>query len=422
MDGASCLGKQTDHLFCSEDGSLHIIDIPLSIALSQHLESNVQSLNKIASVSAPTEPYASTEPNSEKARANLLDRIDAETLERNERNAAFVCEGLHRIKELHSGPWLSARFLDPTITALNLPDSRNREDHTKQPRNSYRNDIAVTKARPQKILNLDHTIKDTAWMNSDLRRRIVYNPTNLATRVVAGEEHVHLNIPPCSAFYVGKIIPSSIGHFLESAKALYPEPSMTAAPGQFDIILMDPPWPNRSIARGRHYSVFDQRNHNQDTLAAINSMLPQMLAPNGVLAVWVTNKASTNQRVVQIFEENGIEMIEEWIWLKVTSNGEPVLPINGMYRQPWETCLVGRRNISSDDLGHEVKRKLIVACPELHSRKPWIGSMLAEVYGIQQPGELRKLEIFARCVTASWCAWGDEATKFNDNKWWQQSG
>jgi N6-adenosine-specific RNA methylase IME4 len=64
----------------------------------------------------------------------------------------------------------------------------------------------------------------------------------------------------------------------------------------------------------------------------------------------------------------GMRMTEEWVWAKVTAAGEPIGSLWGKWRRPWEVLVVARRkdNVPAG----EVKRRVLVAVPDLHSRKP----------------------------------------------------
>lgn len=185
----------------------------------------------------------------------------------------------------------------------------------------------------------------------------------------------------------------------------------------FDLILMDPPWPNRSVRRKRgSYTIAN----DLDEIRSILSLIPiaSHLTPKGLVAVWITNKASVLELLTSprgMFAEWGLELVDEWTWLKVTTAGEPVVDVNSAWRKPWERLLIAKRR------GAEMpklpsRRRVIVSVPDLHSRKPNLRSVFEDIL----PPGYRGLEIFARNLTAGWWSWGDEALKFQQPEHWAE--
>jgi N6-adenosine-specific RNA methylase IME4 len=113
-----------------------------------------------------------------------------------------------------------------------------------------------------------------------------------------------------------------------------------------------------------------------------------------------------------LFEEWGVQLVEEWIWLKVTSTGEPISELSSMWRKPYEILLVGRRTISRNG---DVKRRVLVGVPDLHSRKPNLKSIFEQV---MKKEKYEALEVFARNLTVGWWGWGDEVLKFQSEEYW----
>ena len=159
------------------------------------------------------------------------------------------------------------------------------------------------------------------------------------------------------------------------------------------------------------------------------------------VGVWVTNKAAFRYLLLSpcgIFDAWGIELVEEWVWVKTTIHGAPICALNSAWRKPYEILLVGKAKSSAsskhDDAdvgeadrgGGQVKRRVVFGVPDLHSRKPNLralfeGSM--EEMGIYGDGKgktkgYEALEVFARNCTAGWWSWGDEALKFQAQECW----
>lgn len=182
----------------------------------------------------------------------------------------------------------------------------------------------------------------------------------------------------------------------------------------FDLIVLDPPWPNRSARRKkRNYTVADSLSEIRETLSSIP--ITAHLAPDGLVAVWITNRTSVVDLLTGprgLFHEWGLELVGDWTWLKVTTSGEPILDLNSKWRKPWERILIVRRRGGHQKL--DCGSKVIVSVPDVHSRKPNLRGLFEAVL----PTGYRGLEVFARNLTAGWWAWGDEVLKFQRPENW----
>ena len=190
----------------------------------------------------------------------------------------------------------------------------------------------------------------------------------------------------------------------------------TAPPSGFDLIVMDPPWPNRSAKRKRDCY---QPVHDFAALRKLLSSIPvaSHLSPNGLVAIWVTNSAKAAELLTQpsrgIFDEWGIELVGEWTWLKVTSRGEPIVSLESGWRKPWERLLIARKRGGSKKR-EPLSSKVIVTVPDVHSRKPNLRCLFEELL----PPNYQALEVFARSLTAGWWSWGDEVLLFQHKDHW----
>ncbi|KAG8527438.1 uncharacterized protein KY384_007590 [Bacidia gigantensis] len=211
-----------------------------------------------------------------------------------------------------------------------------------------------------------------------------------------------------------------------AALQAYPDISKStgAGPGQFDLIVLDPPWPNRSVRRSGKYR---ETNPFDGPFNSLTTSLGRHIAPGGLVACWNTNKESVGNETLNLFAAWGLELIEEWAWLKVTINGQPVIDLSGFWRKPYELLLIGRRPLEA---GHETRqglrennnvvKRVVAAVPDLHSRKPNLKGVLRQTL-LENVSEYRALEIFARNLTADWWAWGDETLKYNNSHAWSQT-
>lgn len=158
----------------------------------------------------------------------------------------------------------------------------------------------------------------------------------------------------------------------------------------------------------------------------LQGMLGKHIAPDGLVACWITNKKRVRDGVLQVFQAWGVELVEEWAWLKTTIHGDPISPIDGIMRRPYEILLIGRSTSSAID-GFEdsesdkpTKKRLIVGVPDIHSRKPCLKALIEPM--MANRSDYRALEIFARNLTAGWWSWGDEVLKYNWEGYWMKAG
>lgn len=340
-------------LFENEDRSIVLIDVPASVEAAQLPSSKAKvggsGLKRLLSSTPLDKPFDTPEPKDGTA-SGLADSVsDLMT-------AAAAVNALEKLKKAYSGPWCLPRV-------VKSPGDEGREDSALQKRKREASDGG-----------------DAATENGKDERQALI---------------------PEDSFYLHGTISSERERFLGEAPS-------------FDLIVLDPPWPNRSARRKKgSYQVADSLEAVRETLSLIP--IAALLAPDGLVAVWITNKASVAQLLTGprgLLVEWGLELIDEWTWLKVTTSGEPIVDINSTWRKPYERILIGRR------LGGErtpsCRGKVMVSVPDLHSRKPNLRGLFEDVL----PPGYRGLEIFARNLTSGWWSWGDEVLKFQQPGHW----
>ena len=236
----------------------------------------------------------------------------------------------------------------------------------------------------------------------DLKRTAIFNPTCRSSAVILPDD-AYL-VPPSSCFILATI----------EAGLLAFEVAISIVSARFDLILMDPPWTNRSVRHSKTYLTAESQT--EDPFVQTLPIMRRHLDRNGTVAIWVTIKIAVRAQVERVLDAIDLHLCEEWIWTKITSQGEPVTTVNGVWRKPYETLLIFKHSKRPT----RPSRRFIFAVPDVHSRKPSLKQLFAEF----MPPQYRALELFARSLTAGWWSWGDEVLKFQHSKEWtkQQGG
>jgi N6-adenosine-specific RNA methylase IME4 len=302
----------------------------------------------------------------------------------------------------------------PPVTPFHLPEPRDGSDGSENASAAAQVTSLMTKATVERALDELKSAYSGPWC---LPRMLGAPPPRPAIRKIdqvaqanAGEDgsdRPDYFIPEAASYLLGSI-ETKRADFLASAPL-------------FDLIIIDPPWPNRSARRNKRNNGYRTAD-NIDEITSLLSLIPvaSNLAANGAVAVWVTN----NQAFVDllrcpggIFDRWGVNLVQESIWLKIAANGEPVFAVNSTWRKPWERLLIARPKRSQD------RRlpfpEIMVAVPDVHSRKPNLRFLFGEC-GL--PDVHGGLEVFARNLTAGWWSWGSEVLLFQTPEHWVNDG
>ncbi|CAL1532434.1 unnamed protein product [Lymnaea stagnalis] len=114
--------------------------------------------------------------------------------------------------------------------------------------------------------------------------------------------------------------------------------------GGYDLIVIDPPWTNKSVKRKKSYNMIDEEDLKQIPLQDLAKV-------NGLICVWVTNNESLLQFVKdELFPHWSVAWVANWIWIKVTRYGEPICQINTHHKKPYEQIIIGRVQSSKQNL------------------------------------------------------------------------
>jgi N6-adenosine-specific RNA methylase IME4 len=139
------------------------------------------------------------------------------------------------------------------------------------------------------------------------------------------------------------VIPPRSTFLLSNLCQITPLYNYTACNGKYDLIVIDPPWENRSAIRGRKYEWLPTER--------LPELSIQRLAAKGALvAVWVTNKRKLTMFIRQkLFPKWNICYQAEWHWLKFTTGGDLIHEMDSVHKKPYEVVVIGRYMETSSD-------------------------------------------------------------------------
>lgn len=418
--------RTTAILYQNTEKTITLLDIPTSISLAFRGTPTAPH-REIYSALPPQVPYPSTEPKSDRARANVMRIMGSSS----RFPTTLLRDALDEVKRNHGGPCCLPRRIAPFSVSTSCGRGGKRKfmdekgwggemepsiqiptDDGRWRRGETRNGRALSKTHREHFPDV-----------GAIARRLVHNPSSVPLPISIGTAVQTYSIPPQTAFYLTNIDKSSISDFSTAAQSSLSTPTASAGPGQFDFILLDPPWDNSSVKRAGRYNTIRQ---SQDPMLALQEPLGKHIAPGGLVACWITNKEHVRECALAAFDSWAVELVEEWAWLKTTVDGLPVTDLEGLWRKPYEILCLGRQVDFSFKSGdsttasrREVLKRIILAAPDLHSRKPCLKELVEPLMPI--PAEYRALEIFARSLTTGWWSWGNEAIKYNWDGYWHRN-
>ena len=388
-------------LYTKNDLSIVLVDLPASIEEAQGFEEG----KRLLSCEPLMEPFQTNEPMSAKASKTVQDQSGDH--EYHDDVADLIDQALHHLKA--SGAERQSYCLPRQEDPIGNTGEKRKHVDSDENANDVLASFPPINEHSEPSFN-DFFHNDTA------------SPYYMKIRDTNTTDEIDVLIPPFSAFLHSKC--QSTDLLRASAKKYSPGPSPQI--GRFDLIVLDPPWPNRSAKRKKSY----QQSYNMPAVKKLchNLQLDIHITPNGIIAIWVTNRQAIRNVVLGeggLFESWGVQLVEEWIWIKITESGEPMLPIRGQWRKPYEILLIGktpseRYSIQPPVLqpSHSVKKRVIAAVPDMHSRKPCLKAVFEKTVLEQNYAGYKALEIFARHLVRGWMSWGDEVWKFNDASQW----
>lgn len=365
-------------LYQNADQSVTLLDIPGSIEAAQGFEGDEQ--RRCLFSSPPTEkPYPKLTDKAAKLDTSSIQDLLLQ---------GYQHFALEEIRGAYGASWCLPR----TIRNEGIVDERKQ---------------CALNSREERVVSppdgRHYSAAQSPYLHAETACDVFYNWRGATHSLEMGSQETTVYVPPQTIFILGDI-ENTLPTFLATAP-------------RFDIVIMDPPWPNRSARRKKSYSI----SYNKRTISALLSSIPlnDHLNDNGLVGIWVTNKPAFHDLVLGqagLFEQWGLELVEEWIWLKVTLSGHPVCSLDSTWKKPYEILLLGRNAGPNRNSPGDIKRRVIVGVSDLHSRKPNLKVLLEPLL----PRKYEALEIFARNLTAGWWAWGNEVLKFQDEKCWAE--
>ncbi|PKI85836.1 hypothetical protein MVES_000603 [Malassezia vespertilionis] len=145
-----------------------------------------------------------------------------------------------------------------------------------------------------------------------------------------------------------------------------------------DVVLMDPPWPNKSAQRAQRGGYATMPDLYD--LWHLRPALEPLLAYKPLLGIWITNHPKVHRFVRdKFFPGLGFRPIAAWAWLKLATSGEPLCTLaQPRRRKPFELLLIGVHKDSSERVpAHQLLASVALA----HSEKPYIAPALLRAAG-----------------------------------------
>ncbi|RAL05113.1 MT-A70 family [Aspergillus ibericus CBS 121593] len=489
-------------LYENPSATAFVVDIPSSIALAQVLPGQTSpppplsdtyasassNLGKsiLLSSAPPREPYPpSTEPKSEAARARVLERIPLAERHFHSDIEPLVAEKLSELQEAFQVglDWCLPRIL----TASDAPDGPGNAAHDEQIQPGKRkrsawqsSDSTCPEWTVGQGSSSDWTESDSALSDignpplilspganafesmSELSNAVVKNtssePATVQIRCQSRTDHLgsnpddeQISEQERSYHYHSFYVPP-LSHFLrcripisESITQVDPIPGLSSEQ-KFNLILLDPPWTNRSVRRSGHYQTQSylgwelltrrlcdilQVYLREDSISSADASERgdtgehlQNDAQSSMAAIWITNSAKARKAAYDAMQGAGLVVYEEWVWLKTTTDGRPISALGGLWRKPYEILVIGKRVQHATQTGDgkgAITRRVVAAVPDVHSRKPNLKELFERMFFSSPAGDrmpYSALEVFARNLTAGWWACGDDVLKFNSEEWW----
>ncbi|XP_074841938.1 N(6)-adenine-specific methyltransferase METTL4 isoform X2 [Carettochelys insculpta] len=111
---------------------------------------------------------------------------------------------------------------------------------------------------------------------------------------------------------------------------------------KYDVIVIDPPWQNKSAKRSHRYSYLPSWQIKKIPISAL-------AAPNCLVVTWVTNRQKHLRFVKdELYPHWSVKILAEWHWVKITRSGEFVFPLDSSHKKPYEVLVLGKVQQNTD--------------------------------------------------------------------------
>ncbi|XP_077348658.1 N(6)-adenine-specific methyltransferase METTL4 isoform X3 [Lithobates pipiens] len=122
---------------------------------------------------------------------------------------------------------------------------------------------------------------------------------------------------------------------------------------KYGIIVIDPPWENKSVKRSKRYNYLS-------TLEIKQLPIPDLAAQNCLVITWVTNRQKHLRFVKEeLYPHWSVRTLAEWHWVKITQSGEFVFPMESAHKKPYEILVLG---CLIDDMDSTACTRLLSVC------------------------------------------------------------
>ncbi|KAK6939504.1 MT-A70-like [Dillenia turbinata] len=150
----------------------------------------------------------------------------------------------------------------------------------------------------------------------------------------------------------------------------------------FNLIVIDPPWENRSAYQKGMYPTLPNRY-------LLSLPIKQLTHTKGALvALWVTNREKLRVFIEEeLFPAWGVRYMTSFYWLKVEADGSLIGELDLFHHRPYECLLLGYSEgdiTNSSFLSNFItlhNNQVIISVPGEYSRKPPVGGEIAIVDG-----------------------------------------
>jgi len=404
-------------IYINDANTVALIDIPTSIAHAQGTKDCPFDYTLTSTEPLDT-PFQDIEPKTQAARRRLTERNP--TLPEGELYQKLIDVALAEIRLNHHGNWCH-----PRRTSSVVPSEKS-EQTTEQDvkRKRYSEDrsggfedestVIATSSHDFKQININGHIDRASYVNAtDSQCLLCFEDDSSPSRPLK------FFCPPRASLVASDCKDHAYVHKCQRARLDTNQRQMF----DMDMIIIDPPWPNRSARRNRGKTSYETFQSASDIVSMLMDLdMNKYLAHGSYVAVWVTNQHRVRDSILDtdgLFAELNVVPEEEWIWVKTTIHGEPVTKLDSLWRKPYEVLLIGRhwKYTSNDQSMNPLKRRIIASVPDLHSRKPCLKSLIERWLHLDE-GTHRILEIFARNLVSRWDSWGLEVVKFQNIEYW----